>query len=788
MLKLHVCAPRLSGVACLLLAVSAGMSAPSALRSGWVYVPGGQDLIQNGQWCSTFNQLLSVGTSSLTISATGAYNTVINSRGPHLQVQGDFSVLATLSPQSSSPTLTLVGSLSNGGDWWNGLKRVDVGVVNGRLSVGYWTGSSSNAIGLSYPLPAGTTDPINLETARIGNQIVVFVNGLQAGSLTDPGLFSSENVYLGFNVAPQTTLSVLALAAAIPGGSTAALVAAPPIATRTVPALRDMTQPTGVLIGAWAHPYSFWDPQRTQALGSDFNLTVALIGIQIVEPSPHQFNFCWADETLAYAQANGMKVRGTPLVWSEQLPSWLTDGNYSSAEAAAILLEYINAVVGRYKGQIIEWDVVNEASHTPPSPAAWRPSYWYNQLGGNYMDLAFRWAHAADPNAKLYFNDTGGEGLGGRSDAIYGMVKGLVDRGVPIDGVGLEMHETVDSAPSQADLSSNLARLGALGLQTRITEMEVGVKTDASGNASAADLSAQAKVYKSVLDACLVNANCMGLVTYPLADVDSWIGNAVPGYGASALLDSQYRAKPAYTAVADELVAMSKSGPPAIYANGVVIHGGTAAVVSPGALVDVYGTTLAPATATASGLPLLTSLGGVQVTVNGAAAPVYYVSTGQLVFQIPYSVSPGPALVAVISNGLLSRAAEITVQQAAPSILTYGNSRAVAQNQDYSLNSPTDCASPGTYLTAYLIGSGPLDNLIATGAAAPMTPLSAETLTTTATLGGAPAPVAFAGMTPGLVGLMQVNIQVPKVSGDVSLQISVGTYSSNQALVCVGNP
>jgi uncharacterized protein (TIGR03437 family) len=145
--------------------------------------------------------------------------------------------------------------------------------------------------------------------------------------------------------------------------------------------------------------------------------------------------------------------------------------------------------------------------------------------------------------------------------------------------------------------------------------------------------------------------------------------------------------------------------------------------------------------------------------------------------------------VQVSSNGTAGGSAGITVQQAAPSILTWvdaaGNTRAIAENQDYSLNTSTNCAAPGTYATVYMMGSGPLDNPVASGAAAPSSPLSRETLTTTATVGSAPATVPFAGMAPMWVGLMQANLQVPAVNGDLPVQVQVGSFASNSALLCV---
>lgn len=224
---------------------------------------------------------------------------------------------------------------------------------------------------------------------------------------------------------------------------------------------------------------------------------------------------------------------------------------------------------------------------------------------------------------------------------------------------------------------------------------------------------------------------------------------------------------------------------PAIFADGIVIHGGTATVVSPGSLVDIYGTGLADSPLIISATPLPPSLNGVQVTVNGKAAPLYYVSSGLVIFQIPYETSPGPVLVRVVNAKGSSLANSITVEQGDPSILTYGSNWAVVQNQDYSVNSATNCAASGEYLIAYLIGSGPLDNPIPTGSPAPVTPISRETLPTSATIGGVNAPVAFAGMTPSTVGLMQVNLQAPAVPGIQPLQITVASHASNQPSVCI---
>jgi endo-1,4-beta-xylanase len=749
-------------------------------------------MIQAGQWgCSTG---VSVSGDTLSISASSNYNTVINTSGPILQLQGDFSVLATLSdPGTAGSFLTMVGTLATGSQYWSGLKRLDVGRSGNAIQANYWTGTSANATSQNFAIPSGVTDPVTLEVARVGTQIQIYVAGQQVGSFADPGLFSSGQMYFGFNVSPGDTLNVQALAAAMPAGSSTSLFALDlQVAKRTGSGLRDFAAPSGLLIGAAADAPYFSDPNYVQALGGEYNLIVPENDLKFAETEPvqDQYNFCLADQLLAFANANGMKMRGHNLVWSQYNPTWLTSGNFSSAQTLTILQNHINNVVGHYKGKLVDWDVVNEAVSDNAPYDLDQTSFWYQQLGSGYLDTAFQLAHAADPNAKLFYNDYGGEGVGGKSDGIYAMVQGMISRGVPINGVGLEMHLSLSGPPTEAAISANMARLGALGLEVHVSEMDVRLLVDSNGNASASDLASQATLYQNVFGACQANANCTAFLTWGVTDLHSWIPSSFPGYGAGLLLDPQYNHKPAYNSVSANLQTASAAAQrPVIAPGGIVNHGSTSAPVSPGTLADIYGTNLAAAPATTPGVPLGATLGNVQVTVNGTPAPLYYVSPGQVDFQIPYAIAPGPALVQVISNGVAGGSAVITVQQAAPSILTWtdsaGNTRAIATNQDYSLNSSTNCAASGSYVTVWMMGSGPLNNPIASGAAAPTSTLSQETLTTTGTIGGTSENAIFAGMAPGFVGLMQVSLPVPPASGDQPVQVEVGTFASNSALLCV---
>jgi len=225
---------------------------------------------------------------------------------------------------------------------------------------------------------------------------------------------------------------------------------------------------------------------------------------------------------------------------------------------------------------------------------------------------------------------------------------------------------------------------------------------------------------------------------------------------------------------------------PEINYGGVVNGASGVGVISPGSYASIYGTALAPMTASASLTPLPTTLGSATVLVNGVRAPAYYVSAPQVNFQVPFATPAGLATVSIFWNGMPSSIAWVQVKPAAPGILVYGNNHAVAQNPDFSLNSSSAPIAPGSYLTVYLTGVGPLDNTPLDGAGAPSLPLANATLPHSAFIGGLPATISFLGLAPGFVGLGQANILVPNASpGGRPMSITIGGVASNSALVSI---
>jgi len=224
---------------------------------------------------------------------------------------------------------------------------------------------------------------------------------------------------------------------------------------------------------------------------------------------------------------------------------------------------------------------------------------------------------------------------------------------------------------------------------------------------------------------------------------------------------------------------------PSIFANGIVNAGSFTPQVSAGALASIFGSNFTASNANAT-LPLPLKLGGVSVTVNGRAAPMLFVNPGQVNFQVPWETPIGPVQV-LVNNGVNSNAVTVSVLTAAPGLFTLPNGQAVVQNPDFSLNGPNNPAKVGSFIVVYLTGSGPVNPAVATGAIAPSSPLAVVASPTAATIGPASAQVVFAGLTPGFVGLLQMNIVIPSTlaAGDYPLTVAINGEASNSATVSV---
>lgn len=195
-----------------------------------------------------------------------------------------------------------------------------------------------------------------------------------------------------------------------------------------------------------------------------------------IHPAEDTYSFSAADQIVLFARDHGMFVRGHTLVWHNQTPGWVfRDALGQSAPAKLVegrLEAHIAAVVGHYRGDVGCWDVVNEA--VIDQGDGWlRPSPWRQALGDDYIEKAFRVAHQADPDALLFYNDYN-ETKPFKRDRILRLLEHLLDRGVPIHGVGLQMHVSLDDPPIE-EMEEAIERYQALGLRLHVTELDVSV-------------------------------------------------------------------------------------------------------------------------------------------------------------------------------------------------------------------------------------------------------------------------------------------------------------------------
>ncbi|MDQ3723897.1 MAG: endo-1,4-beta-xylanase [Actinomycetota bacterium] len=258
---------------------------------------------------------------------------------------------------------------------------------------------------------------------------------------------------------------------------------------------------------------------------------------EAIEPEQGTFEFGPADAIVDRAREARQKIRGHTLVWHFQLPDWVRELGPRDLEAA--MRQHIGRVVARYRDDVSVWDVVNE----PVSDrGGLRPSVFARRLGPGFIALAFRLAHEADPDAKLYLNEIGAEGINAKSNRFYEIVSRLKRDGVPIDGVGFQVHSNLAGLPG--DFVDNMRRFAALGLDIAITEADVGLKLPPS----AEDLESQARLYEQIVRSCMT-VSCKSLTFWGFTDGRSWIPETQPGMGAATLLDERLAPKPAFGAV-----------------------------------------------------------------------------------------------------------------------------------------------------------------------------------------------------------------------------------------------
>lgn len=316
----------------------------------------------------------------------------------------------------------------------------------------------------------------------------------------------------------------------------ALLVTAPAEAAAST--LATAAQQSGRYFGAAIAAGRLGDSQYTTIANREFDMITAEneMKIDATEPNRGQFTFSAGDRVYNWAVQNGKRVRGHTLAWHSQQPGWMQSLSGSSLRQA--MIDHINGVMGHYRGKIYAWDVVNEAFADGNSGG--RRDSNLQRTGNDWIEVAFRTARAADPSAKLCYNDYNIDNWSwAKTQGVYNMVRDFKQRGVPIDCVGLQSHFNSNS-PYASNYRTTIQSFAALGVDVQITELDIQ-----GGSAT---------TYANVVNDCLAVPRCSGITVWGVRDTDSWLGA-----GASALLfDGNGNKKAAYNSV---LNALNNAGP-----------------------------------------------------------------------------------------------------------------------------------------------------------------------------------------------------------------------------------
>jgi endo-1,4-beta-xylanase len=364
----------------------------------------------------------------------------------------------------------------------------------------------------------------------------------------------------------------------------------------SVDSLRKYAVNTHLFIGTCVqHNFLFGilDAKYCQALAQEFNLLQPEPWyMSDLEPSEGVFDFSKDDAVLDFATGNHMEIMGYTGAEHTSPPSWVKNKSFS--ELGPVLTKYIDTVVGHYRGKVASWVIFNEVvndhgdgfrNRQTPDTAYEMFAYspWVDGNDTSLIKAAFKQGRISDPNAKLFLNDFIIEEIGRvKSEFFYTFVKALVAEGIPIDGVGFEMHITYPplfpntnwATPRVLDLpaylksvGANIKRYAALGLQVAFTEVDDSIlikDIDISTTSGQAELKRrldnEGQIYGGLMQLALNNQNVSTFKTMDFSDKYSWVyqsdPNGNPGYGFPDILDKDYKPKPAYV----ELLKALKNG------------------------------------------------------------------------------------------------------------------------------------------------------------------------------------------------------------------------------------
>ncbi|WP_245651760.1 endo-1,4-beta-xylanase [Streptosporangium amethystogenes] len=298
-------------------------------------------------------------------------------------------------------------------------------------------------------------------------------------------------------------------------------------------------QQSGRYFGTAISAGKLGDSAYTTIANREFDMVTAEneMKIDATEPNRGQFNFTNGDRVYNWAVQNGKRVRGHTLAWHSQQPGWMQ--SLSGGTLRQAMIDHINGVMAHYKGKIYAWDVVNEAFDDNNGG---RRNSNLQQTGNDWIEVAFRTARAADPAAKLCYNDYNIDNwTWAKTQGVYNMVRDFKQRGVPIDCVGLQSHFNNNSAYN-SNYRTTIQSFAALGVDVQITELDIQ--------------GAPASTYANVVNDCLAVPRCTGITVWGVRDSDSWLSTN------PLLFDGGGNKKAAYTSVLNALNAANPNPTP----------------------------------------------------------------------------------------------------------------------------------------------------------------------------------------------------------------------------------
>lgn len=465
------------------------------------------------------------------------------------------------------------------GEWWRGIRRIDFVTSNRRLRVDIRDGiaegtfttidlhvSDARTITVNFQDPYGKVFAVVDENGRQLKEIDV--TKLPRVSLPQ-GLFPEQRVHIGRVASPFSSLTIQNLALAFqPSGDWHQFAMSP------APSLRELAEARDISAGTILNWWMLRDQEYRDILFDNYNLLI----IHDFDGSNfwlgrRQYNFARVDRLVDGAIRSGFRVRAFHLAWGALenemggVPQWLRGTDYSRDEYIEILEEYTRDVVGHFRGRVAEWSIANEAISRSFYPGG---DFWGEKIGPEYVEMLFRWAHEADPNAVLILNDFNNESPRDRDtrriiEHMYTFVRSLKEEGVPIHGVGMQMHLFLpwsSSIPPERDQVIETMRMFAgLGVDIYITELDVSIHNCARSHEECLQL--QAQVYRDMAEACLESGVCRSFTTFGITDKESWITCTEQKWGcvgltnaAPLLFDDQLQPKPAYFAVYEAFSSM----------------------------------------------------------------------------------------------------------------------------------------------------------------------------------------------------------------------------------------